>query len=428
MQLYQNTIKMKVKLLSILFLASTLMTFGQKKEVKALEKAVKSANFSDAKSAVAAAESLLSSMDQKTKEKFLLLKGQAFLGANNKNIEDLKKAAVAFNEIKGSGSVGAAAQQGLATLIQSMVGIAIDNQNTQNYGKAAEVLEQTYDLSPIDTSFLYFAGTNAINGKNYTQAASIYQKLVDVGYTGREKRFTAIDKTTGVKKDDFASEVDRDLFVKSGEYINPAVELTESKRGDIIKTLATLYIQTDQNETALEVIDKALALNPNDLSILETKASTLLKLGRRDEFFKINKELIEKDPNNGKWYYNLGVGYHDSGNTEEALKNYEKAIELSPENIDAYNNIVQLILDGDEKIRNEMNSLGNSRADFDRFDALKLERQKIQRKTIPYLEKALDIDPENRNLTQQLFQIHSILGNQSEADAVKARLDALPEN
>ena len=68
---------MKTRILFILFMASSVALFAQKKEVKALEKAVKSADFGQAKLAVAAAETLLSNMDEKTKEKFYLLKGQA---------------------------------------------------------------------------------------------------------------------------------------------------------------------------------------------------------------------------------------------------------------------------------------------------------------------------------------------------------------
>jgi len=276
-------------------------------------------------------------MDDKTKQKFYLLKGQAFLGANNQNVEDLKVAAKAFGEVKGNPE----AQNGVATVVQTMV-----------------------QLSPQDTSFAYFAGTNAINAKDYPKAIGLYEDLVNIGYTGRETKFTAVSKETGEVKD-FASKVDRDLFVKSGEFINPKDELTDSKRGDIIKTLATLYIEVNENEKALKVIDQALAADPNDLNIIVAQANVFLKMGERDKFFSAMRNLIDKDPDNATWHFNLGIGNAEAGNNDEAFK--------------------------------------------------------------PYLDKALEVSPENRDLTEQLYQIHQILGNQSEADAVKARLDALPE-
>jgi len=403
-------------------MACSAALFAQKKEVKTLEKAVKSANFAEAKTAAAAAEKLLSAMDDKTKQKFYLLKGQAFLGANNQNVEDLKVAAKAFGEVKGNPE----AQNGVATVVQTMVQTAIDNQNAKNHGKASDILSEAYKLSPQDTSFAYFAGTNAINAKDYPKAIGLYEDLVNIGYTGRETKFTAVSKETGEVKD-FASKVDRDLFVKSGEFINPKDELTDSKRGDIIKTLATLYIEVNENEKALKVIDQALAADPNDLNIIVAQANVFLKMGERDKFFSAMRNLIDKDPDNATWHFNLGIGNAEAGNNDEAFKNYEKAIELDPKYVDAYNNIVNLILSDDDKLTTEMNSLGTSRADFDRFDELKAQRQQLLRKTIPYLDKALEVSPENRDLTEQLYQIHQILGNQSEADAVKARLDALPE-
>ena len=246
-----------------------------------------------------------------------------------------------------------------------------------------------------------------------------------MNYSGKELKYTAVDAVSGEKKDDFASATDRDLFVKSGEYINPQDEWSASKKGEIIKGLATLYVQTGENEKALNVIEDAIKIDPDDLNIIVAQANVYLKLDRREDFFNAMKGLIEKDPTNATWHFNLGVGNAESGNKDEAFKNYERAIELNPKYVDAYNNIVNLILSDDEKLTTEMNSLGTSNADFDRFDELKAQRQGLLRKAIPYLDKALEAIPENLGLTEQLYQIHQVLGNQAEADAAKARLDAL---
>ena len=52
-------------------------SFAQKKEIKMAEKAIKKSNYAEAKAAINQAEALLSSMDDKMKNKFYLLKGQA---------------------------------------------------------------------------------------------------------------------------------------------------------------------------------------------------------------------------------------------------------------------------------------------------------------------------------------------------------------
>ena len=59
------------KLITLIYaLVIGTMSFAQKNEIKAIEKALKSNNFAVAKTNVNAAESLLANMDDKTKDKF----------------------------------------------------------------------------------------------------------------------------------------------------------------------------------------------------------------------------------------------------------------------------------------------------------------------------------------------------------------------
>ena len=70
---------------------------------------------------------------------------------------------------------------------------------------------------------------------------------------------------------------------------------------------------------------------------------------------------ITKDPENGILYYNLGVISSEQGEADSAIEYYKKAIEFKPDYVDAYLNIVSVILDGEQKIVDEMNSLGTSK-------------------------------------------------------------------
>jgi len=352
---------------------------------------------------------------------FCVLKGKAYSGGNNKNIEDLKIAAAAFEQVQNNSE----ATNGKLTILQTMVNSAVENQNSKDYAKASNTLYEAYKLSPQDTSYLYFAGTNAINAQDFPIAIKYYEELRSLNYTGREVTYTAIEKSSGEKKT-FSSKEERDIVIRASEYIKPAQELTPSKKGDIVKALASMYINVGENEKALSTIDEAIKEDPDDLNTIVSKANVYLRLGRREDFFNTMKDLIAKEPDNATWHFNLGIGNTEAGNKEEAFKNYEKAIELDENYGDAYKNLVSLIVADDEEITKEMNSLGTSKADFDRFDELKLKRKEVLSTAIPYLNKALDIDSKNREMTNLLYQIHQTLGNQSEADAIKARLDALP--
>ena len=77
----------------VLLLAIGSMSYAQKNELKAIEKALKNVNFSDAKAAISSAEALIGNMDDKSKAKFYYLKAQALYAngaGTDANIESIK--------------------------------------------------------------------------------------------------------------------------------------------------------------------------------------------------------------------------------------------------------------------------------------------------------------------------------------------------
>jgi tetratricopeptide (TPR) repeat protein len=122
------------------------------------------------------------------------------------------------------------------------------------------------------------------------------------------------------------------------------------------------------------------------------------------------KEAIEQDPNNATLYFNLGVVNAQNGNTEEAREYYIKSIELNPDFESGYLNLVSLILEGESSIVEEMNGLGNSRADNARYEVLKLERENIYKECVPILEKLVDLN-QNKEAVKTLMNIYGTLGD-----------------
>ena len=144
-----------------------------------------------------------------------------------------------------------------------------------------------------------------------------------------------------------------------------------------------------------------------------------------DEYEAALQKVIEKDPNNPGLYFNLGVGAADSGNTEKALGYYKKALEIDPDYAGANLNIAALMLGKDKEIIEQMNSLGNTKADNDKYEELKEERLQLYKDAVPYLEKATAGENPNIEAVRTLYNIHIQLGNTEEAEAYKAKLDAM---
>lgn len=414
---------MKTKILMMAALVITTMTFAQKKEVKALEKAVKSGSFGEAKNLLVAAESLSSAMDTKTKTKFLLLKGQAYLGVGNQNIDELKKAAEAFSQLEGT-NYATEAETGLANTVAAIVNSAVDDQNSNKFAEAGAKLSEAYKYSGDNKDYLFYAASNFLNAKKYGKASMIFQGLLDDGYEGQQENFYAINKESG-EKTSFNTKQERDFAILSKDYINPTKELSESRKETIENYLIAIYTQEGESDKALDLIESGLTNNPDNAELLLSKANLFFKMKKMDKYKETISKVLVLDPNNPELTYNIGVSEDQLGNQEKAREYYEKTIQLDPEHAQAYNNIAALILSKDKSLMDEMNSLGTSNADYDRYDTLKGKRKALYKEAKPYLQKALAVKPDYLGVAQTLYSIHQQLGENSEADAVKAKIDAI---
>tara|TARA_R110001632_G_scaffold57494_6_gene140490 strand:+ start:1310 stop:2575 length:1266 start_codon:yes stop_codon:yes gene_type:complete len=417
---------MKTKLLFTIAFACTTIAFAQKKEVKTIEKAVKTGDYGAAKDALPAADALMSEMDDKTKTKFLLLKGQAYLGVDNKNVDDLSKAADAFNQLTET-KYKVEAENGLRNVVAALVNAAVEDQNSQKPSEAASKLEQAYAFSKKDTSYLYFAASNAVNAKDWDTALRHYKTLRDLKYTGIETQYFASDAATGEEK--AYNKQERDLLVLAKTHINPREENSESRAAEIAKNIALVYITKGDNEQALAAMATARVENPGDKLLLRSEADIYLKMGQMDKYQEVIAQVLANadESEKAELYYNLGVSADQQGDKEKAREYYGEAIARNDAYTAAYNNLAVLILAKEKALVDEMNGLGTSKADFKRYDDLKAQREGIYREAMPYLEKALSNAKPEKSLSvaRSLYGIYQQLDMQDKADVIKARIDAL---
>jgi len=284
--------------------------------------------------------------------------------------------------------------------------------------------EKAYRMSPVDTLYLYYAASTAVNAQDFDTSLKYYEELSDLGFTGIDLEYTAVDKETG-EVETFSDKALRDINIKAGTHTAPKDRKTESKRGEIVKNIALIYVNKGDNDKALSAMKQARAANPDDLSLLMTEANVQLKLGNRDEFKKLIEEATHKDPKNAELQYNLGVIAAESGDEVSAKKYYEKAISLDPDYADAYNNMAVMILSREAALVEQMNSLGTSAADNKKYDQLKLQREDLYKQAIPYLESTLKLRPKNIDAAKTLMNIYSAIGETAKFKEMKAKVDQM---
>ncbi|GAA4975120.1 tetratricopeptide repeat protein [Algibacter aquimarinus] len=418
---------MKKQLVIALAFSISAFSFAQKKELKSAEKAIKSNNFAEAKAALNLAEGLMSSMDEKTKAKYYYLKGQALYANGAASMEDIDASLMNLNKAKGTYKSEIAALE--QNIVNGLLQKGNDAYGKKDYSIASKFFEKSYRVKEKDTIYLYYAAATAVNVQEYDRALKIYEELKALGYTGIEKQYFATNKETG--KEEVLDKTTRDLYVKAKSHIKPGERNTESKKPEIVKNIALIYVSNGDNEKAIAAMKEARAESPDDINLILSEANVHFKMGNTEEFKKLLKKATEMDPENAELQYNLGVISADSDQPEEAKEHYLKAIELDPNYINAYINMSALVLGKEEAIIKEMNGLGTSKADDKRYDELRAKRQDLYKEATPYLTKAIEIDPNNINASKTLMNIYSILGETDKYKSLKdkvANLEAAAQN
>lgn len=417
----------KFYLVAALLLSS--LSFSQKNEIKAAEKALKTGSFSEAKSILSSAENLVTKADAKTQAKFYYLKAKAFYGNAAKPGPDLNVITESIDKVKSAEGSSKGKYTVLVSVIESkllndIITVANNTYQDKSYLKSSEAFETAYSLSQSDTLYLYYAASTAVTVPDYDLALKHYVKLRELGYYGQETIYKAVNKTTG-EVETFESEQMRDFSIKSKSHDSPSVEKTKPKSAEIIKNISLIYISKGDNEQAVKYIKQARQENPDDLDLLFSEANVQLKLNNKQAFKDLMLEATEKDPENPELQFNLGVITSESGDNKLAETYYRKAIELDPQYADAYLNLAAVILVQEEPLVEQMNNLGTSKADNLKYDKLLEQRQSLYKAAVPFLSKRLDLKPKDIETARTLMNIYSVIGDTDKYKELKAIVDAL---
>ncbi|MEG9326873.1 tetratricopeptide repeat protein [Salinimicrobium catena] len=411
---------MKTRILTAALAMFTVVAFGQKKEIRRAGKAVEKGEYKEAKNYLQQAEAQLANADEDEKADFYLYKGYALIGTGeNVPTADLMAAADAFQKAAELGHDDA--QQGMMAASNALVNGAIADQNAQKFSEAADKLFTGYQLNKQDTVYLYYAASNAVNAKDYGKALEYYEELRDLGFTGEETVYTAVNKETG-EVERMANKEQRDLFVKSGNYTNPKDEVSESKKGEIAKNIALIYIEKGEDEKAIAAIENAKEENPGDVSLMQAEADMYYRMDNMAKYREIMEKIVEQNPDDAVLYYNLGVSAAQMGENDRAMDYYKRAIELDPSMHNARINLAYVILAKERPIVDEMNSLGMSKADQKKYDQLAEQRNQLYRDALPHLEKVLEKDPNNVEAARTMMNMYYQLNETAKAEEMKQKV------
>lgn len=395
------------KLILLILLFTFSFSTAQKKELRNANKFFVSGEYASAIDLLDSTKDLFDSSDDKIKAQVMLLYGKL-----HTTMEDFELAIKAFDMSKNLGSSDKILNPELRKLETAIITSAVSDNETEDYIAAAKKLKMVYDLNTeTNSEYLYYAASSAVNSLDYTLALEYYELLRDIKYEGIETKFYITEVSSG-NEIEINDEVQFKLLQKSKDYSDAREEVTDSKFPEIVKNIALIYKELGQNDKALAAIEAARSSNPDDVGLIITAANIYFELGNKEAFKVAMSEAVDKEPNNPVLYYNLGVVSAELGEKDVAISYYQTSIDLDPSNENSYLNLVALILDGEEDIVSEMNSLGTSRADNMKYDELKESRENLYKQTVPILKDLIDIN-NNIEAIRTLMNIYGTIGDNS---------------
>ncbi len=435
-------------------LASALVlsfsTFAQKDELKTLKKIYareknSESDIADFKTTLSKAENLVATSSEDDKVYFGFYKAMAPILEFNAAMADPEKsknpslalnyfspenlsllvsnlnATLAFEKKSGKQLYTKDIEVKVNAFKSIFVNYAIALANESKLKDAAVVLASVYELDKKDAEKLYYAANYAVNAKDYSLALQYYQELKNVNYTGEGVMLYAINKESQ-KEESFNSKQERDIYVKGGTHEKPRDEKILSKRPEIFKNIALIYVELGKSDEAKAAIQEARKESPDDVSLIITESDLYLKANDMVTYKRLISEALDKNPNNADLVFNLGVISYNNKELVDAEKYYLKAIEINAKYTNAYLNLAILKLDAEKSLIEKMNKLGTSPAEMKKYDVLKKQREDVYKSVIPYLEKVTEFDADNKEAEKTLLGVYNALEMTDKAKALKEKM------
>jgi tetratricopeptide (TPR) repeat protein len=255
--------------------------------------------------------------------------------------------------------------------------------NAEDFKGALKQFEKGIAFKPTDTTFYEYAGYAAFNGEERPKA---------VQYLGE--------------------------YVKLG-----------GRRAQAM-TMPALIAYEDQNyEAALTASRDVLKILPAHKDLKAVELNSLIQLKKYDEAATLLEASVKANPNDAQSFYLLGVLNNELQKFEDAKKNFESALAITPDYFDAQYNLANFYLIEIDKTSKAINELGISAANAKKKQELVQKRVKQSEGAIPFLEKAEKMKIPSKDmeidLLNKLRQLYYYIADDKNDARVGAKLKAL---
>lgn len=281
--------------------------------------------------------------------------------------------------------------------VKNMANIAIyfDNTgrafyNAKKYPEALAAFENAYQINSNDTTLLYFCATSADLSKDYPKAVKYYQKMID-GKQGLGSSYSALMNVYLAMNDTTAG---MDILKKGRQSFPNDMNLVISETNH--------FLRINKSQEALNNLNIAVQAKPTDPNLYLVRGNIYDNLANP-------KDVNGKDLEKPKDYENL-IGLAEA--------DYKKAIELKPDYFDALYNLGVLYNNKGVVLAAQADKF----TDQKKYEAANAKATEQFANAMPVLEKALEVNPKERNTMIALRQIYMRMQLQDKLKSINEKL------
>ncbi len=218
---------------------------------------------------------------------------------------------------------------------------------------------------------------------------------------------------------------------KAITYLTQLVDIEYPEPGVYI-SLGNLYKDKGDNENSEKYFALGIQRYPDNLNILLNQINLYLAVGETDKALKDLEKAATLDATNPTIFFAIGTSYDrivsDTTQTDEvredafskAVDAYQKAIDLKENYFDAYYNMGAIYVNKAAVIMDRANQLDLNAVD--EYTTLKERADGLLSASLPYLQKAHEIDPADRNTMISLKEIYTRIKMYDDLKKINAEL------
>ena len=252
----------------------------------------------------------------------------------------------------------------LTSLPSILANLGVEAYSADNFGDAFKYFEKSYEVTlmpvfggGIDTILIYNTALMAFRNNDWDNSIKYYTKSIEINY---------------------------------GE-------------GDTYALLAEAYKGKGDNESYVKALKDGFDKYPSNQNLIGGIINYyILEVENTDEAFKYIEVALEKDPSNAYFHSAKGHLYDKTGKLEDAKASYNKAIELKPDLFEAYYNLGVIYYNEGVNLTEEANNIKDNK----KYEAAKIIADKKFEESLPYIEKAYELHPEDRSIANTLSNLY----------------------